>query len=365
MNDPAETLVTETLETHAASAPSDATLLGTVHRRLRRRRRARTAGAVVLACAAVVVAGAGIRTLTRPDGAPPVAQPPAGWHWESYANVEVQVPDQWTEINAGRLATCPAEKPRMAGWVGRPSMLPEPAMGCPVAVRGGVTAGEPANRVPYVLFDFNAAPGVTQYDAGWTQEVRAVGALKVAVFGTDAAVRAQVLGSARVIDGVDSNGCAPAHAGAAQASYRPSGKGLTSVGTVESIQICSYRSELQPAQVPPLLASAELTGDQARDVGLALRTAPETGASLTSKPREPMPVKGVICQTSSTEELLVLRVKGDRGSQEVVVRLNGCSPFDVDDGVDFRQPTKPSIGPLVTAVGRPQSPGPFLTNLLK
>lgn len=363
MNDPAETLVTESLETHAASAPSDATLLGTVHRRLRRRRQARTAGAVVLGCAVVAVAGVGIHSLTRPDTAPPVAQPPAGWHWESYANVEVQVPDQWTEISAGRLATCPAEKLRSDGWVGRPSMLSQLATGCGVVAQGAADVGEAANRVPYVLFDFNAAPGVTQYDAGWTKEVRAVGALKIAVFGTDASVRAQVLDSARVIDGVDSNGCAPTHAVATQSSYRPTGKGLTSVGVADSIQICAYNAA-GSAQIPPLLASASLSGDQARDVSTALRTAPEAGAFATSRSGEPVTVQGSICRAGHPE-VFVLRVRGDRGTQEVVVRLNGCGPFDVDDGVDLRVPTKAAAQPLVTAVGRPQSPGTFLTNLLK
>jgi ferric-dicitrate binding protein FerR (iron transport regulator) len=86
MNDPAETLVTQSLASHAAEAPSDTTLLGTVHRRLRRRRRTRAAGVVVLACAAVIVAAAGVQSLTRPEDAGPAAspaQPPPGWHWES------------------------------------------------------------------------------------------------------------------------------------------------------------------------------------------------------------------------------------------------------------------------------------------
>ncbi|GAB2568427.1 hypothetical protein [Kribbella endophytica] len=361
MNDPAETLVTESLESHAASAPSDATLLGTVHRRLRRRRRARSAGVAVLACAAVAVAGVGIRSLVHPTAAPgptaSIAQPPPGWHWESYANVEVQVPDQWTEISAGRLTTCASKRPAWDGWVGRPSALPTIAMGC------GSEVSALADRVPYLLFTFNETPGVKQYDAGWTREVRAVGALQVEVFGADAAVRTRVLDSARTIDGVDSNGCAPAHAVATQPSYRPTGKGLASVGTAESIQICAYKSAAS-SRIPPLLASASLSGDQARDVGAALRAAPESGAFTTSHPDRPATVKGALCLTGDPE-VFVLRVRSDRGAQEVVVRLNGCGPFDIDDGVDFRVPTKPAVEPLVTAVGRPQSPGPFLTNLLK
>jgi hypothetical protein len=359
MNDPVETLVTRSLEAQAEAAPSDAMLLGTVHRRLRRRRRARTAGAAVLACAAVVVASVGIHSWARPDGAPApsAAQPPPGWHWESYANVEVQVPDAWQEISAGRLTTCLEKRPPWNSWVGRPSLLPTIAMGC------GQEVSTLADRVPYLLFTVNATPGVKQYDGGWTREVRSIGSLQLEVFGTDAAVRERVLGSARVIKGADSNGCAPTHAVATQPSYRPTGEGLNSVGTVESIAICAYNS-VASAGIPPLLASAALTGDQAREVGTALRTAPETGAAKTSRSDTPEPLSGANCRADAPEVFL-LQVRGDRGSQEVVVRLNGCGPFDIDDGVDFRQPTKPAVGPLVTALGRPQSPGPFLTNLLK
>jgi hypothetical protein len=215
--------------------------------------------------------------------------------------------------------------------------------------------------VPYVLFDFNAKPGVTQYDAGWTKEVRSVGALQVEVFGTDAAIRARVLDSARTIDGVDSRGCAPTHPAATNPPVRPTGEGLAAVGTSESIRICAYRTGEQ-LLVPPLLASAELTGEQAREVGAALQSAPGLkGPTFTSGEVTTAPGR---C-TTGDEEILVLHVHGDRGDQEVVVRLNGCGPFDTDDGRTFRSLTKASVGPLVTAVGRPEDRGPFLTNLLK
>ncbi|ONI66870.1 hypothetical protein BWI15_27155 [Kribbella sp. ALI-6-A] len=366
MNDPAETLITQSLASRAAEAPSDTTLLGTVHRRLRRRRRTRAAGVGVLACAAVIVAAAGVQSLTRPEDSGPaasLAQPPPGWHWESYANVEVQVPDQWAEISAGPLATCPTEKPRWDGWIGRPSTLPAPAMGCPTAVGAtAATVGEPADRVPYVLFDLNAEPGVTQYDAGWTKEVRSVGALRLEVFGTDAAVRARILDSARTIDGVDSRGCAPTHPAATNAAVRPTGEGLAAVGTAASIRICAYRTETL-SQVPPLLASAELTGEQAREVGAALLNAPGSDGLAVTKSGKVATATSKC--TTGDEEILVLHVHGDRGDQEVVVRLNGCGPFDTDDGRTFRSLTKSSVGPLVTAVGRPEDRGPFLTNLLK
>ncbi|MGC4940095.1 hypothetical protein [Kribbella sp. DT2] len=354
MNDPAETMVTQSLETHAGEAPTDEALLGTVHRRLRRRRRARTAGVAVLAGAAVAVVATGIHSLTRPDAPGPTATSAQGWHWESFANVEVQVPDAWKEIGSSHHTTCVDSKAPSSGWVGRPTMLPVFLNAC-----GEVPAL--ANRVPYLRFDFNAKPGVTQYEAGWTREIRAVGALQVEVFGTDAAVRARVLDSARTIDGVDSRGCAPSHPAATDAGARPTGEGLAAVGAAESIRICAYRIQ-QMSRTPPLLASAELTGDQAREVGAALRAAPPP--SFGPSNGEPEATDGTLCRPSD-EEVFVLQVHGDRGDQEVVVRLTGCGPYDTDDGRQLRTPTKQSIGPLVTAVGRPESRGPFLTNLLK
>ncbi|MEV6282852.1 hypothetical protein [Kribbella sp. NPDC051770] len=364
MNDPAETLVTESLTRHAEEAPPDETLLGSVHRRLRRRRRVRSAGVGVLACAAVVVAGVGLRSVVQPQDVGPVAQPAAGWHWESYANVELQAPDGWKDIGAGPRATCPSTKAAMNGWVGRPSMLASPAIGCPVAVAGSsVVLPELAYRVPYVLFSSDETPGVKQYDAGWTREVRAIGGVKIEVFGPDAAVRERVFASARTIDGVDSRGCAPSHSAATDQRVRPKGGGLADVGAVRSIAVCAYR--LGPGTaVPPLLASAELTGDQAREVGAALTTAPALGSkALTTTGDHPVSVRQ--CPQGATPEVLVLRVHGDRGAQEVVVRLAGCGPFDTDDGTTFRNLTKESVGPLLETVGRPEVRGLFLTNLLK
>ncbi|GAB3822730.1 hypothetical protein [Kribbella italica] len=367
MNDPAETLVTESLEAHAASAPSDAALLGTVHRRLRRRRRARSTGAVVLVCAAVAVAGVGLRTLVHPADPGPgptasIAQPPPGWHWESYADVEVQVPDTWAEIGAGPLSTCPDQKPPVQGWVGRPTMLTTFLSAC-----GNLPPA--SERVPYLLFDFNATAGVTQYDAGWTKEVRRVGVMGLTAFGADDAVRARVLDSARKIDGADSNGCAPTHRAATDAVVRPAGPGLTAIGAVESIRICAYRTQ-QLASVPPLLASAGLTGDQARTVGAALRDAPMLPNVMTSSKdqaaKRPLSsTHSSKCLTTSDNEILVVQLHGDRGDQEVVVRLASCGPLDTDDGRRVRSLTKASVGPLLDAVGRPEDRSPLLERLLK
>jgi hypothetical protein len=177
-----------------------------------------------------------------------------------------------------------------------------------------------------------------------------------------------VLDSARTIDGVDSRGCSPTHPAATNEVVRPTGEGLAAIGTAESIRICVYRT-LELSQIPPLLASAELTGEQARKVGAALRTAPPpavvaTSGDPTTTVDEPRVHLNSGCRTTD-DEVFVLQVHGDRGDQEVVVRLTGCGPFDTDDGRQIRSPTKDSVGPLVTAVGRPESRGPFLTTLLK
>jgi hypothetical protein len=358
MNDPTEALISQSLERHAADAPSDDTLLSGVHSRLRRRRFARTAGAVVLACAAVATAVTGVHSLTdnvAPSPAPSVAQPPPGWHWESYSNIQVQVPDSWRDGSGTNLWACSKKKP--AGPViGRPSLLPVPAMLC------GVEAPAPALRVPHLFFDVNPRAGIFPRDHGWTEETRVIDGLGLTVFSDDDAVRRRILDSATLINGTDVNGCAPSNPSALRSDLRPaSGSGLSSVGGVESVQICAYRIGSEPSR-PPLLASAEISGDRARVVGDALLAAPEVarGWETAGDPN----LGGTQCRFPDAE-ILVLKVHGDKGVQEVVVRYTECIGNGFDDGTTVRRLTKAALQPLLTAVGRPQAMNPFIEQLLR
>ncbi|TWD81607.1 hypothetical protein FB561_2723 [Kribbella amoyensis] len=362
MNDPTESLVTRSLADHAADAPADTTLLGDVHRRLRRRRFARTAGAVVVACAAVATAITGVHGLT--ESSPPesnvVATRP-GWHWESYANVQLQVPDSWKGQDYSHLWNCPESKTD-GPIVGRPTLGPVVAMAC-VPRAGAVPAAEVgvppvADRVSHVFFDSDARPGAYARGSGWVEETRVIGGTAVSVFTDDDALRRTILDSARVITGTDVNGCQPTSRFASDRAARPStGRGLDAVGDVRSIAVCAYlASPLQGR--PPLLASATLTGATAYEVGAALK------ATTTGRP--PVLTTGQACQIVGQEEILVLVVTGTAAEEQVVVRYQGCSGDDgFDDGTDLRPLTKPGLKPLLEAVDRPSVSPAHLADLLR
>lgn len=359
MNDPTETLLARSLANHATEAPSDASLLADVRTRLSRRRRARTAGAAVLACAAVATAITGINNLTNevvpaPDPAT-VAQPANGWHWESYSNIQIQVPDSWRDGTFSHLWPCRGGKP--AGpTVGRPTTRVVPMMAC------GSLAPPVGDRVSHAFFEYNLQPGVFPRGNGWTEETKVFGDVGVSVFTDDDAVRRKIIDSARLITGTDAYGCAPSYPAVGNTRWRPeTGDGIAAMGEVKSVQICSYRDSTSANQPPPLLASAQLDGDAARAVGEALGEAPEIPDRGTFSGKITT-AEG--CQIRSSE-ILVLRLRGDSGEQEVVSRFADCNATGFDDGFIVRQLTKPALRPVVGAVNRPELIPPALQHLLR
>ena len=346
MTDPTETLLARSLANHATEAPSDASLLADVHTRLSRRRRARTAGAAVLACAAVATAITGINNLTHeiaPSPAPAtVAQPAKGWHWESYSNIQIQVPDSWRDGSFSPLWPCRGGKP--AGpTVGRPTMGVVPAMAC-------MSSAPPvAERVDHVFFNVYQQAGVFARGNGWTEETKVFGTVGVSVFTTDDALRKKILDSAQLITGTDAYGCTPSSPAVGNTHWRPeTGNGIAALGEVKSIEICAYRGTASANQPPPLLAGAQLTGDDARAVGEALREAPELGGTAASGEKT---TAGCLVEDP---EILVLRLRGSSGDQEVISRFTQCNVTGLDDGFITRAWTKPALKPVVGAVNRPQ-----------
>jgi hypothetical protein len=360
MNDPTETLLARSLANHASEAPSDTSLLADVHTRLSRRRRARTAGAAVLACAAVATAITGIHNLTTevaPAPAPAtVAQPANGWHWESYSNIQIQVPDSWQDSTFSHLWPCRGEKPA-SPIVGRPTMGAVLKMAC------GSPVPPVAERVAHVFFEFNLQPGVFPWGNGWTEENRVFGNVGISVFSDDDAVQRKILDSARLINGTDAYGCTPSHPAVGNTLWRPpTGDGIAAMGEVQSVQICAYQGSTSANQPPPLIAGAQVEGDDARAVGEALREAPEIPDSMTS--HKPKTTVAAGCGASYSE-ILVLRLRGDSGDQEVVSRFTRCSATGFDDGFIVRQLTEPALKPLHTAIDRPEFIPPPLQHLVR
>lgn len=151
-------------------------------------------------------------TAARPDGIP------AQWRAESYRGVQVWVPPDWgwggapfapawepgkiMDCGGLRAMTVPGSSdfefvPDGLPYAGRPAMMSD---ACEIS-----PTGHPAADAVW-LGAAGIEPGTQAYDDGVVRESRAVGDVVVTVFSTDAALRQQILDSARQVD-VDANGC--------------------------------------------------------------------------------------------------------------------------------------------------------------
>ncbi len=253
--DASEQRIADSLTRHAADAPSDHDLLSTVHGRLRRRRTGQVIGAAVLAVV-VVAAGLGVTQSLRTEP-PPAPQPspapvqvgPAapGWRWESYKTAQVQVPAAWKDYIAG-----PAPCSFLRGGVplvGRfYDWLPRDHYVCDFPVY------PLKDRQPYVWFDDVQAPGIKQYDGGWSEETRVVGGTKVTVLAPTEAQRRRIIDTARPIGATDAYGCTPTDSGAGTEMRTELATGA---------EICEYFED-------SLIASSRVPGRPASQLGKAL-----------------------------------------------------------------------------------------------
>lgn len=276
-----EQLIADSLSKHAADAPSDDRLLDAVHARLHRRRTGRTLGAVVVAAAAVATAITASHTQLHSDA--PIAQNLGpGWRWESFKTVQVQVPSSWTQYISGP-APCTSLADVTTPTIGRLNGWPASRQyTCQTAVL-------PLDRrAPYLWFNDVQAPGIKRYDAGWTEETREVGGVRISVLTKDNVLRRQILDSARPVTGTDHYGCSPR-----QPVSNSTGNPTLQV---TSASICEYwqGSLIAGSEVPSAHVS-ELAGD-------LLNLGP---------PTDPGPVPAD-CQDSAPRVYVVLLQAGDR-----------------------------------------------------
>lgn len=302
----AESLLTATLDRHAGEAPADHTLLSTVQRRLRRRRTGRAVGVAVLACAVVAVAATVGQTLTNDVMPPPNSgktadvAAKAGWRWESYKNVQVQVPAKWDNYVSG-----PAPCPGFSGnspTVGRFSPWQGGRLTCGVAVL------PLADRHEYLWFDDVQKPGVKKYDGGWTEETRDIDGVHVSVLTRDDALRREILDSAVAFNGRDAYGCESAISDLDRSGLPP-----TNLGTVSAVDICEYwGGGVSRPPAGPLIAGTRLVGQRAGALAKAL-SQPQSTKTLGN---------GCSDDGGRTYELTV---HGTNGSWHGAFALSGCS----------------------------------------
>ncbi|HEX4473151.1 MAG TPA: sigma-70 region 4 domain-containing protein [Nocardioides sp.] len=179
-----------------------------------------------LACLAVLALVCGVAFVAHESSTPagviryPKIAVPASWRYESYAGVQLQVPDTWgwgaspvrSSIFTGprHLGACgtnqaavlsPADDSSFVStltqFVGRPSITNERCV--PWGSAGAMPNGEA------VWFDSPLGVGVRSVGST-VAETRAVGPQHVTVFGLGSSLRRQILGTAQQVD-VDGNGC--------------------------------------------------------------------------------------------------------------------------------------------------------------
>jgi hypothetical protein len=203
-------------------------------------------GVIVLVCGVAYVAHAS----RDPDGviSYPKTDAPATWRYESYAGVQLQVPDTWgwgaspirSSIFSGpqHLGSCGTDQAAVLSpaddspyvsvttkFVGRPAMLTDRCMSWGSA--GTVPRGQA------VWFASPLGVGVRSVD-GTVAETRAVAGQHITVFGSAPSLRRQILGTVEQVD-VDGNGCPT------QAVVRPA-KGQAG-GTPSRLSVCVYSQD--------------------------------------------------------------------------------------------------------------------------
>ncbi|MGW6198054.1 hypothetical protein ACWF0M_18065 [Kribbella sp. NPDC055110] len=330
--DASEKLIADTLSKHAADAPADDHLLAVVHARLRRRRTGRSIGTAVVAAAVVataITAAHSLTTETRTD--PQVSRPgpaDAGWRWESYKTVQVQVPSSWTQYISGP-APCTTfansavpSIGRLNGWLGKDWYT------CSDAVL-------PLNRrQPYLWFDDVQAPGIKRYDAGWTEETRLVAGTKISVLTKDDALRRRILDSARPITGTDYYGCPPTDLG-------PQGTGLDAKDQITSADVCEYWH------------GSLVSGSQ-----LGSETATAFGQRVNSSPEGPQSPRAKGCGNID-QRTFVVTLHGRARSYPVWIIADYCitdHTFATDDGTTQRRADGSTLGLIQQGVHKPIQP---------
>ena len=211
---------------------------------------------------------------TGPAAAP---EPLAGFRWESYRDVVVQVPQDWGYGFAPTSAWCLSED-----WPEVPYVDVDRGSQAVAAVLcEGVM---PADRLrPHLVFSApDAIPGESLPD-GWSYHTRTLGSVALTVLTDDAGadLARQILDSA-VQQPVDNNGC--------PATVPIGEEGALDPVTGAPLAVCVYDSDV-PGDLA-LRASVRLDGEQAQTAWQAIAAAPDGGGPEASAPSCDQPSPG-------------------------------------------------------------------------
>lgn len=224
------------LHRHADDVVVSSAVLGQVRAETGRRRRTRWMALGAAAAAVVGIGTLGVVVVGNGGDEPaPALDLPTEWRAESWAGLTVDVPADWGYdgapnedglVCADRRAA--AGRPGGAsGWVGRPILASD------VCVDVGRHGFEPTE--PHVWLGAGVEPGTVEYDNGYVQETVEVEGTTLTVATDDAALRQEILDSARAQD----------LCRASFDSVIPGGEAAMTAegrGELKSAHVCVYRS---------------------------------------------------------------------------------------------------------------------------
>ena len=310
---------------------------------------------------AAAALGLAIAVIGPESPAASIAQLPQGWRWESFGGVQVGIPGGWGWGNGAQ---------RIGQWCVDPHGAKPPIVGRP---KGSTLVGCSApgaesliqNTGQIVAFQ-RTTPSLDGQIAG--NSTNAEGdSLLIRRNGVDVtiiaepALRRQIAGTVHLVD-VDANGCPTRDPVSINRTSRPAVvQSAQSLGEVQAVSVCQYQLVREPTRRPPetpapisepepplyvepeprLIASAFLSGDEARAAVSGIGTTP-TG----SGPNRPW---NCIEEAQYGDEVIVLRLSRTRGDSQVYLRYHGCNHHGFDDGTTVHRLTVPSAAPFLVA----------------
>ncbi|MGQ0632392.1 MAG: hypothetical protein ACT4P1_15335 [Sporichthyaceae bacterium] len=295
------------------------------------------------------------RTST-PTAAPtsePAADSPAlpdGWRWESYRDLELAVPADWSYSGGGITSWCAdtGRDKRLPG-VGRPGAVL--GIACPQAEPGEPDPGSLIrNGGTYVNF---VSADENLRDEGDRIVLRR-GDLAV-VIQAPKELRDQIAATVHTNTGTDAAGCSLEHPLGEDRRWRPPAVAVTSLSDVERVAACKYSlprggvpDEGEGGEGPDLISSLVIEGSAAQDSITEVAGAPVGGG-----PNSPQNCSEDSSYGDEAIALFATRTSGEVVT--IVLRYDGCVAGGFDDGTEVRTLTRNAVTPFIAGPNRPNS----------
>ncbi len=247
--------------------------------------------------------------------------PPEGWRWESYQDVQLAVPEQWGYGTAGTPWCHPPYEGPVVGRSEVTGNAPcvEDARDSETGRGGQFVWFEPAQKT---------TNQVARISLDRDRSIARAGSVKISVQATPK-LRHQILDSIRLID-TDHNGCPVAPPFAGRPQWRPKGPKISTLEVSKGISACRYvNAELR--------SSTRLTGNAAANALAAVQQTKILGYGPNP------PAADCVARLVSLFDQILL--KFDAGT--IALRYSGCFVPGLDDGTDVHGLTRKALQPFL------------------